>query len=83
MAKVKKSEAKPTLNNTLKLKTKLGQEISEEIFLKVLWADKMGVTVDGSEGSVTVTALHFEMDASNVEVWYWYGLMFLMLIHWI
>jgi len=78
MAKVRKAETRPPLNKTLKLKRQnWAKNYLKTDFSKVLWTDEMRVTLDGPDGSVTGTELHFDSDASKVEVGYWYGLVLL------
>lgn len=83
MAKVRKAETRPPLNKTHKLKClDWSKKNLKTDFSKVLWTDEMRVTLDGPDGWAhgwisNWTELHFESDASKVEVGYWYGLVLL------
>lgn len=74
MAKVRKTEKRPPLNKTHKLKRQdWAKKYLKTDFSKVLWTDEMRVSLDGPvAGSVKGRELQSDSDASKVK--YWFGL---------
>ena len=72
MAKVREAETQPPLNKTHKLKLQgWAKKYLKTDLSMVSWTDELRVTLDGPDGPVTGTELHFHSDTSKVEVGYW------------